>query len=175
MLQALRQELKLRGFHEQEKKEKPDIILTVAYGRGWLANPYAAGGFTDDVMENRTQSIWSGDPKAIDMLVNLRAKPGFEAKMQRADFEKLYIHITAWQYPPANPKKPKKLWKTVMAVDDPANRDLNSVYKEMLAAGSAYFDHETTEPEVDIFKPLPQGHVNVGPVEVVEPAKPKTP
>jgi hypothetical protein len=175
MLQALRQELKTRGFHEQVKKEKPDIILTVAYGRGWLVNPYAVGGMNMETMNGVTQTIWSADPKGMDLLINMRAKAGYEAKMQKADFEKLYIHITAWQFPPPNPKKPKKLWKTVMVVDDPDHRDLNSVYKEMLAAGSAFFDHETTEPEVDVYKPLPEGRVKVGPVEVVEPAKTKTP
>jgi hypothetical protein len=175
MLRALRQELKARGFREQVKKEKPDIVLTVAYGRGWLTNPYAVGGSTTDTMAGTTQTIWSADPKGIELLINMRAKSGYEAKMQKADFEKLYIHVTAWQYPPPNPKKPKKLWKTVMVVDDPDHRDLNSVYKEMLAAGSAFFDRETTEPEVDVYKPLPEGHVRVGPVEVVEPAKAKSP
>ena len=65
------------------------------------------------------------------------------------------------------------MWVATMAVDDPDHRDLNTVYKDMLAAGAQYFDREATEPEVEVFKPLPEGNVKIGtPTEV---APPKTP
>ena len=61
-----------------------------------------------------------------------------------------------------------------MIVDDPDHRDLNAIAAEMLAAGAPYFDKEIKEEEVDIYKPLPEGRVNVGAPEVVEPPPAQT-
>ena len=61
------------------------------------------------------------------------------------------------------------LWKTVMCVDDPDHRDLNTIAAEMLEAGAPYFDKVIRDPEATIFKPLPDGRVNVGTPEVLRP------
>ena len=99
---------------------------------------------------------------------------GAEAKSQKAEFEKLCIRVIAFQYL-ADPKaRAKRLWDTIMYVDDPEHRDLNEIAAKMLEAGAPYFDKEIKEEEVDVIKPLPDGHVNVGTPEVVEPAAPKT-
>ena len=94
---------------------------------------------------------------------------GYEQKLQKAGFEKLFIRITAWAYPSGPKGKTKMLWKAVMCVDDPDHRDLNTIAAEMVAAGAPYFDKEVREPEAEIFRPLPDGRVNVGTPEVVEP------
>jgi hypothetical protein len=103
-------------------------------------------------------------------------EPGFEAKATKASYEKLFILVRAWKYPPPpDPKqKPEVLWVTTMLVDDPDHRDLNVIAKQMLEAGAPYFDREIKGEEVDVYKPLPEGHVKVGTPEVVEPAGPKT-
>jgi hypothetical protein len=44
----------------------------------------------------------------------------------------------------------------------------------MLEAGSPYFDQEIKTEEVDVYKPLPDGHVNVGTAEVVGALTPNT-
>ncbi len=97
---------------------------------------------------------------------------GYEAKLQKAAFEKLFIRITAWEYPDptaAKKPKPKMLWKTVIVVDDPDHRDLNQVAQAMLEAGGKYFDKLHRGPEVEVRASLPSGKVIVGPTEVREP------
>ena len=97
---------------------------------------------------------------------------GYESKLQKAAFEKLFIRITAWEYPdPTAQKKtrPKMLWKTVIVVDDPDHRDLNQVAQAMLEAAGPWFDKLHSKPEVEVHKPLPTGKVIVGPTEVREP------
>jgi hypothetical protein len=64
------------------------------------------------------------------------------------------------------------MWAALMNVDDPDHRDLNTIFKDMLAAGAPYFDRAMEEPEVSVFKPLPEGNVQVGTPTVVEPTKP---
>ena len=98
---------------------------------------------------------------------------GYQAKLQKASYEKLYIRITAWAYPTKNKTRAEMLWKTIMVVDDPDHRDLNAVAAKMLEAGAPFFDKEIKDPEADIFKPLPTGHVNVGTPVVGEPFGPK--
>ena len=172
MLQALRQELASHGYREITKDQTPEIVLTVVYGRGWLRNPYLA-----DAMVNEL----AGDPPVATILGGIptqlikEREAGFEAKLQKAQFEKLFIRVTAWQYPSAPKEKPKDLWKTTMIVDDPDNRDLNQVYQAMLAAGAPYFDQEIKDEEVEIRKPVPEGKVKVGTPEVVKPEHPSSP
>jgi hypothetical protein len=96
---------------------------------------------------------------------------GYEQKLQKAQFEKLFIRVTAWDYPVGPKAKPRMLWKTIMVVDDPDHRDLNVVAAAMLAAGGPWFDKLHRDPEVEVHKPLPDGRVNVGPLEVREPFK----
>ena len=99
---------------------------------------------------------------------------GYEAKLQKAGYEKLFIRITAWQYPESPKSKAKMLWKTIMVVDDPDHRDLNAVAAAMLAAGGPYFDKVPQEREVEVHKPLPTTQVNVGTIDVREPFKPNS-
>jgi hypothetical protein len=114
-----------------------------------------------------TQTITGASP----MQLFDEKTPGYEAKLQKAGYEKLFIRITAWEYPPTPKSKPKMLWKTIMVVDDPDHRDLNKVASAMLAAGGPWFDKLHRKPEVEVRKPLPEGRVNVGVPEVKEPAK----
>ena len=93
---------------------------------------------------------------------------GFEGKLQKAQFEKLFIRISAWAYPTDPKAKPKLLWHTTVLVDDPDHRDLNCVASEMLANAGHYFDQEIKQEEVDIYKPVPEGRVYVGKPEVVD-------
>jgi hypothetical protein len=63
---------------------------------------------------------------------------------------------------------------TTMFVDDPDHRDLNLIADQMLAQGAPYFDrHVGREEEVIINTVTNEGHVNVGPVEVVKDPKTK--
>ena len=170
-------ELDRNGFREFRQGEKPDILLTVSYGRAELQNPYIrdqgetagdnrAGGFTGATNDSGAPTVVITGAFA-QQLIDERT-PGYEAKLQKAAAEKLYIRITAWEYPSGPKGKPRMLWKTVMAVDDPDHRDLNAIAAKMLEAGAPFFDKEIREPEATIFKPLPEGHVNVGTPEVVE-------
>ena len=99
---------------------------------------------------------------------------GYEAKLQKAGYEKLFIRITAWEYPNGAKYRPHMLWKTIMVVDDPDHRDLNMVAAAMLAAGGPFFDKVSREHEVEVHKPLPDGRVKVGEPVVREPFKPGT-
>lgn len=167
VLKHLRAELDRRGFREIQAGEKPEIVLTVHYGRGYLRNPYL-----DDVIYNETSdppvaTIIGGVPTQL-----MRQKEhGFEERLQKANHEKLFIRVTAWAYhdPGAKDKKGRKpkarlLWKTDMVVDDPANRDLNLFIKEMFAAGAPWFDREMEKEEVTVSTDIPEGKVILGPM-----------
>jgi hypothetical protein len=162
---ALRQELNSHGFREITPDQTPEIVLTVVYGRGWLRNPYLADAMVDEMTEPPTSKILGAMPTQL-----LKEwEPGYESKLQKAQFEKLFIRVTAWKYPSAPKEKPEELWKTTMLVDDPDHRDLNLVCKEMLAAGAPYFDQEIKVEEIEISRPMPDGRVLVGTPEVVKP------
>ena len=169
MLEALHRELAANGFARVSKGHKPDILLTVSYGRGYLPNPYTrdTGELTTGVDQTPTMTITG----AMPMQLYDAKTPGWEANLQKNQFEKLYIRVTAWEYPTQPNAKSKMLWKTIMVVDDPDHRDLNASMEKMLEAGAPYFDKEPKGPEVDIHKPVPTGRVNVGTPEVVEPKK----
>jgi hypothetical protein len=163
-------QLDLRGFRRTQPKQKPDIVITAEYGRDVLPNPYQGEARTDDGMSSAPTVTLNGD--ALGQLMRQK-EFGMEEKIQRASYEKLFIEVKAWKYPSSPQEKPRVMWVATMAVDDPDHRDLNAVYKDMLAAGAPYFDREATEPEVEVFKPLPEGNVKIGtPTEV---APPKTP
>ncbi len=48
----LRSELKTRGFVEMTAAKKPDVVLTILYGRGFLRNPYLRGAMLDEDSES---------------------------------------------------------------------------------------------------------------------------
>lgn len=174
LLLQLRLALAHRGFHEATPPaETPDIVLTVVYGRGWLKNPY---------LDKHTMPVGMSDPPTVtmsgmDIQQMIREhEPFYEARLQDASHEKLFIHLTAWEYPghqpdppPGKKKKPHELWKTTMVVDDPEHRDLNQFVEKMLAAGAKYFDREIDEEEAFIDTTLPEGYVHYGEATVVPP------
>ena len=165
------QQLDQQGFHRVQPKQKPEIVITAEYGRGMLPNPYLGG---DQVLDDAGTGLPSVTPSGFGFNQLMAQKTnGYEGKLQKASYEKLYIEVKAWKYPVSPSEKPRVMWTALMNVDDPDHRDLNAIFKEMLAAGAPYFDRENKEPEVDVYKPLPEGNVNVGtPTEVVETAKP---
>jgi len=166
--QELERQLAAQGFVKMKPKTKPDIVITAAYGRGWLPNPYQS--------ETATNLTGDGPPTVsiTDMSQLIRQKQfNYEEKLQRANYEKLYIRVEAWKYPSTPDEKPQRLWTTLMNVDDPDHRDFNAVFKEMLSVGAAYFGRGVDEPEVETFRPLPEGRVDVGTPTVVEPATKK--
>ncbi len=168
--QHLDLELAKRGFREITGDEVPDIILTVHYGRGLLHNPYLDDTIVNENTNPPTVTIIGGIPTQL-----MRQKEhNFEMKLQNANFEKLFIRVTAWANPakqeppkPGKKPKPKALWKTTIVIDDPANRDLNHFMEKMLAAGANYFDREIEEEEALIRTDLPEGHVELGDAKIV--------
>ena len=170
-------ELDKRGFHRVVRGQKPEIIIGMYYGRGWLRNPYMAGAGPET--PGGASAVGGIDAPTVSITgtggqMFKEKGTGFEQKLQRAQYEKLYIRVTAWQYPTDSKAKPKELWHTTMVVDDPDHRDLNAVAADMLAAGSAFFDRESKEEEVEVYKPIPEGRVYVGTPEVVDPAPAKS-
>lgn len=167
------QQLDAHGFSRVVRGNKPDILITILYGRGWLRNPYLAGAGVETPgaegsvggIDQPTVTI-TGIPSQLFK----EKETGFEAKLQRAQYEKLCIRLTAWKYPTDPKAKPMQLWHTTMIVDDPDHRDLNSIAAEMLAAGAPYFDKEIKEEEIDV-NTMREGRVNVGLPEVVDPLK----
>ncbi len=176
-------ELNRHGFRQVEKGHKPEILLTVQYGRAWLNNPYLSET-RDSQTVIGTSSIATTDGNATALLntanrnvtgswapLMSRMAPGAEASLQEAQFEKLCIRLIAWRYFSDPKARAQQLWRTTMLLDDPDHRDLNAFASEMLAAGAPYFGRDIAEPETKVVKPPPEGQVNVGtPVEVDPPA-----
>ena len=160
-------QLEAQGFHAVVPGQKPDIVITVKYGRGLVPNVYTN---TDDdkihsgLSDTGGMQVWPTHEKFV----------GLNERAARLMYEKLIIQVRAWEYPPpTDPKKKEKLvWMTTMFVDDPDHRDLNVIAGKMLAQGAPYFDrHIGREHEVISNTDGPAGHVNVGPVEVVKDPK----
>jgi len=174
----VRHALDTHGFQPAAKGQDPEILITVHYGRAWLRNPYltetGATPVTDGIsslagLERKpNQDVTGTSTRYIDSRTN-----GYEAKIQKAAAEKLYIRITGWKYPPDGKAKARMLWQTTVIVDDPDRWNLNGVAAPMLAAAAPYFDREIDERELEVHPPPPEGHVNVGAVEVVESPAPK--
>jgi hypothetical protein len=177
-------QLETHGYHHVEPKHKPDILLTVIYGRSNLPNPYFTRKTNVDNMgpelpfdsgsakapgqkpgdESAPPKVAIDDPAIRERLM----ENGVEAKATKSGFEKLFILVRAWKYPSGPKEKPEALWVATMYVDDPDHRDLNLIAKQMLEAGAPYFDREIKGEEVEVYKPLPDGHVNVGAPEVIQ-------
>ena len=169
-------ELDNNGFQRVAKGQRPQIIISMHYGRGWLRNPYMAGAGPET--PGGFSAVGGIDAPTVSVTgmgeqLFKEMGTGFLQKEQKAQYEKLFIRVTAWEYPTDPKSKPKMLWHTMVLVDDPDHRDLNRVAAEMLANAGHYFDKEIKEEEVDIYKPVPEGRVYVGKPEVVE--TPQTP
>lgn len=159
----LRRELAAHGFREITATEKAEIVLTVSYGRGYLRNPYLADAQVDETTPGTPTSTITTAKQAMR-----QREAGYEAKLQKAQAEKLYISVTAWKYPEVKGEKPTEFWKTVMVVDNPDNRDLNLAMPAMFAAGVGYFDRDIKEGEVTINSTVPTGTVKLGPLNILE-------
>ena len=170
LLEQVRHELGLRGFQEVTKGSKPEILVTIQYGRSYTRNPYFGDSVPTEDASGRGPQFLGMDNAPLLMRLS---EAGVEMKAQRADYEKLCIKVTAWQYPTDRKARAKELWSALMVVDDPDHRDLNEIAAKMLEAGSPYFDRELKGEEVTVTKPLPDGHVNVGAPEVVEHSRTK--
>lgn len=169
LLQHLYVELEKNGFHKYVKGTKPDILLTLSYGRGDLKNPYLEG-LTSGELQPGDVPVATITGAFSKQLVDEKT-PGFEANLQKASFEKLFLRITAWEFPKDPKAKAKMLWKTVVVADDPDHRDLNAIAAQMLEAAAPLFDKDLKDDkrEINFIKPLQDGHVTVGTPEVVEP------
>jgi len=173
LLQQLRAVLASQGFRECGPNETPDVVLTLLYGRGYLRNPYLANIAGDiaaeSIVPTETESWLASttDPRLYDK----RQRPSYEHKVVAAQKEKLFIRVSAWQYPGDRKAAPVQLWKTTMVVDDPATNDLNALYPQMLAAGVRFFDRTTPEEEVRIAAPV-TGTVRLAPLEILDSAVP---
>jgi hypothetical protein len=184
ILEQLYEQLLANGFTKYAKGTKPDILLAVSYGRGEMHNPYfheqgEIGGFAPPmppagsilspgpIITDATSVTLTG-AVAIGQTVFDHKTPGYEAKLQKAGFEKLFIRVTAFAYPTDKKAKLKMLWKTIIVADDPDHRDLNKIAAEMLKAGAPYFDKDIKKPEIEFWHGVPKGQVNVGTPEVVQ-------
>ncbi len=165
ILQQLYEQLLANGFTKYVKGTKPDILLTVSYGRGDMANPYIRDTGETPTMDGTPQQTITG---AFAQQIMDEKTPGYEANLQKASFEKLFIRVTAFEFPKDKNTKPKMLWKTIIVADDPDHRDLNAIAAQMLKAGAPYFDKDLGKPEIQFYQGMPQGQVHVGPATVVE-------
>ena len=179
LMDLVRRGLDMHGFLPVEKGQRPEILITVQYGRGWLPNPYMGNTQTADANSSSIAGIFHGpDPSAVRTILGSTEQlmdevvPGHEAKLQKATFEKLFVLVEAWPYPTDPKVKPKILWRTTMITDDPDHRDLNVIAARMIAAGAPYFGKEIREGEIDVSNPVAEGHVKVGTPKVVEPKSP---
>lgn len=165
MVRLLRAELGKQGYREITGKEKPEIVLTVTYGRGFLHNPHLG----DAMLDETNPVIMTSTITSLKQAMRQR-EPGFERKAQRAQFEKLYFAVSAWRLPEVKGEKPHLFWRTTMVTDNPESRDLNLALPALLAAGARYFDRETKEGEVTVKATMPTGSVKLGPLNVIEEA-----
>jgi hypothetical protein len=163
LVRQLREVLAARGFTEIVAGQRPDILLTVLYGRGFLKNPYLKGAMVDELSWDVPVSTITDPDQALR-----QRQAGYEAKLQGAQLEKLFIRVAAWKYPESPDEKPANLWATTMVVDSPDRRDLNQFTAAMLAAGAEYFDRPMKEEEVRMDSAAPTGSVTLGPLKVVE-------
>ena len=163
----LRTELAKRGYQEIGPDQKPEVVLTVTFGRGFLRNPHMEDAMFDELTPG-TPTATITSPKQMMRQHLFDA----EGRLQKAQEEKLYVNISAWQFPAKAGEKPNLLWRTVVATDNPDTRDLNLAMPAMLAAGADYFDKDTPDGEVTINTTMPTGRVKLGPLEVLPDARP---
>jgi len=162
----LRQEMARHGFREITAQQIPEVVLTVTYGRGYLRNPY----LTDTMLDEDTTGVPTATITSPRQAMRMKEFDA-EGKLQKAQFEKLYVAVTAWQYPARPGDKPNQLWRTVMVTDNPDGRDLNLALPAMFAAGAGWFDRDIKEGEVTVKSTMPTGTVKLGPLEVIEAGK----
>jgi hypothetical protein len=167
---ALTHELEAHGFHAAGPGQKPDVVLTVKYGRGILPNPYS-----DRDADKQHTNLSNSD--SLEIWPTHDSYVGLEEKRQRARHEKLIIQVRAWKYPPpTDPKeKEKLLWMTTVYVSDPNHNDLNEFAPRMLANAAPYFDQHIAREHEIVVVVQKHEHVTVGTPQVTDAAPAKTP
>jgi hypothetical protein len=171
LLQQLHDILAARGFSEPASGKVPDILLTVLYGRSTLKNPYedpgiqvadaglGGGGLqtSGNFGPSANQQSYANGPSGsggeviggMD-LFTADKDPASNEKRMRANEEKAFVSVTAWEFPGFMPKsKPKMLWRTTITADDPS-LNLNLVGGKMFALGAPYFDREIKTKEITV-------------------------
>lgn len=176
LIDRLHTELSAHGFKRAAGQERPEILLTVVYGRGWLRNPYLAAGVAP-IYDTYKAPVFRSSNGWVDMAAQSIAgltnpyideiSPGREAALQKASYEKLFLRVTAFAFNNDPRARAQLLWMTTMIVDDPSHRDLNLIAPQMLAAGAHYFARAMTEKEVTFTAAAPTARVYVGTPEVV--------
>jgi hypothetical protein len=162
LVAQLHEAMSAQGFRQMKADEKPDILLTVVYGRGYLKNPYLPNGVDEISSGVPIVTITSGD----DVFAQRQA--GYESKRQNAQLEKLFIVVRAVKYPESKEEKPKRLWQTMMIVDKPGHHDLNDVAKDMFLVGVQHFDRVLPKEGIVVSSDDPKGRVILAPIRVME-------
>lgn len=183
MLQA---KLEAQGYVGVAGQTRPEVLITIQYGRGFLPNPYTqgmtlsegqqVGGAVGDLAKGpgAGSDKMSGETGRTVMLRGpgnylRRREADFEGKMQSANQEKLFFTITAWRFASMQKgAKRERHWSTTIIVDDPDNRDLNKIHEQMIAAGAEFFDRRTEREEAEISTRIRNGRVEIGTARVVE-------
>jgi hypothetical protein len=168
----LHQALKAQGFRQMSADEKPDILLTVLYGRGYLKNPYMPNGADEISSSIPIVNITTAED------VFARQQIGYEEKLQNAQAEKLFIAVRALKYPESKAEKPKRLWQTMMIMDGPDRHDLNEAAQDMFLVGAQHFDRVLPNGGILVSTDDPKGRVILAPIRVMEteeapPSRPK--
>lgn len=167
-------ELAKEGFQETPPEQRPGMMITVLYGRGYLRNPYQKG-MPAGSAENQGLFILSG-LDAINQLANERSIT-FQQNLYNAGQEKLFVIISAWNFPDelttkgGKVKKPERLWHTIAMINRPDVRDFNEFIGPMLTAAGGYFGRDTKDEEAFVTTTPPAGSVHIGETTVV-PDKP---
>ena len=162
LVAQLHEAMTAQGFRQMKADEKPDILLTVLYGRGYLRNPYLPDGVDEISSDVPTATITSGDQ------VFAQRQVGYESKRQNAQLEKLFITVRALKYPESKKEKPTRLWQTMMIVDEPGHHDLNDVAKDMFLVGVQHFDRVLPKEGIVVSTDDPEGRVILAPIRVLE-------
>lgn len=181
----LQEKLETQGYVGVTGKTRPEILITIQYGRGYLPNPYTLGMTVSDGQASggAAGGLEKGPTAGADKMTGetgrtvvlrgpmnymRRRESGFEGKMQSANQEKLFFTIIAWNF--ASMQKGAKrvrYWTTTILVDDPDHRDLNQIHDQMIAAGAEFFNRKTDREEAEISTRIRDGRVEIGTPRVI--------
>ncbi len=163
----IQEKLQAQGYVPVADKQRPQVLITIQYGRGYLPNPYATGLARADASGGNVVSV-------VGLPDMKRYEVEREAKRQFAAEEKLFFTVAAWDFASMQQgAKRVRYWTTTMIVDDPDHRDLNGIYRQMIAAGAKYFNRRIDREEVAVPTAIREGRVEVGTPNVVDDTKAK--
>lgn len=182
----LQEKLEAQGYAGVTGRTRPEILVTIQYGRGYLPNPYTLGMTVadGDATRGAADSLAKGPTAGADKMTGetgrtvllrgpmnymRRRESGFEGRMQSANQEKLFFTIIAWNFASMRKgEKPVRYWTTTVLVDDPDHRDLNQIHDQMIAAGAEFFNRKTDREEAEISTRIRNGRVEIGTPRVVD-------